>query len=315
MIGSWIRTAGLVALAGGFYAVSAPIGALAARAVGVGCRARGLSLNCALAPDGALDPATYGVSAAALAAAWWCSAVLLRHRPVQPFVGLFAALGLGAIVYDALVGRPLVTGERLINDTFDVLRFLMFASFALLLLIARRWTVSWRGVGLAAATSFAAATVSMIAFYWVRPGLIGAFELYVLYVAYAFGGFTLHLMTLSRLVAGARPGLGAGGDLGDLTGGDRHDLTGGQTRQLRLAGGSGHDGWARQASTHHAVHLRSGGVHRREPARVAIGIAAAGVDHLAEGDLAQAVAFGGGDKIGPGSGAGAEQDGQASQGN
>jgi hypothetical protein len=301
MIGQWTRTAGLVALTAGFYAASGPVDQLVASAFGIDCVARGLRLECALPADGALSLSAYAVSALALAAAWLASVLWLRNRPAQPFIGLFAALGLGAIAYDLAVGRPLVTGVRLINDTFDVLRFLIFASFALLLLIGRRWIISWLGVGLAAAASFTAATAAMIAFYLVRPGLIGAFELYVLYIAYAFGGFTLHLMTLSRLVAGAKPSLGAGGDL--------HHLTGSEAGQLSLPGRRGHDGGTREAGAHHAIDLRPAGVDRREPPGEAVGIAAAGIDDLAEGHLAQAMALGRGDEFGARRGAGAEQNG------
>jgi hypothetical protein len=301
MIGPWIRTAWLVALAGSFYAASGPVDQLAAQAIGVPCLSHGLQLACDLPPDGALSQPTYALSALALATAWLASTLWLRNRPAQPFIGLFAALGLAAIAYDAAVGRPLVTGERLINDTFDVLRFLIFASFALLVLIARRWILSSWSVAVAAAASFTAATVSMIVFYLVRPGLIGAFELYVLYIAYAFGGFTLHLMTLSRLVARARPGLVGRGDL--------HDLAGREAGQVSISGRRGHDGRAHQGPAHHAVHLGAGGVHGGEPAREALVVAAAGVDHFAQGHLAQAVAFRGGDEIGSGRGAGAEQNG------
>jgi hypothetical protein len=192
-------------------------------------------LTCALPPDGGLSLAAYAVSAAVLAAAWIGSALFLRQCALQPFVGLFAALGLCAIAYDLIVGRPLLTGVRLINDTFDVLRFLVFASFALLLTMARRWTMSVPGVALAAAASFAMTIAAMTGFHAIRHGLIGAFELYVLYIAYAFGGFTLHLMTLSLLVAAARPGSVAGGELEGLA---RSEA--GET----LAGRSGHHGGA-----------------------------------------------------------------------
>jgi hypothetical protein len=301
-LGVWLRTACLVALAGAFYAASGPIARVAAATIGVACQTHGLRLECALPPDGALDSDAYVMSAAALAIAWGGGALFLRDRPVQPFIALFAALGLGAIVYDLVVGRPLETGVRLINDTFDVLRFLVFASFALLLTIARRWIVSPSAVAMAATTSFGAAILSMVAFYAIRPGLIGAFELYVLYIAYAFGGFTLHLMTLSRLVAGVRPRSGAGGDL--------HDLAGGETGELGLAGGGRHDRRPHQAAAHHAVDLGAGAVDRRELAGVGVDVATANIFHLAESHLAQAVAFRGAHELRPGrGGAGPEQNG------
>lgn len=300
MIGPWLRTAGLVALAGAFYAASGPIARLAAAAIGVACQTHGLRLECALPPDGALDSDAYVMSAAALAIAWGGSAVFLRDKPVQPFIALFAALGLGAIAYDLVVGRPLETGVRLINDTFDVLRFLVFASFTLLLTIARRWIVPPSGVVLAATTSFGAAILSMVAFYAIRPGLIGAFELYVLYIAYAFGGFTLHLMTLSRLVAGVRPRSGPGGDL--------HDLAGSETGELGLAGGRRHDRGAHQTAAHHAVDLGAGAVHGGELAGVLVNVATANIHNLAEGHLAQPMAFRGAHELrSGGGGAGPEQ--------
>jgi hypothetical protein len=216
----WIRLLATSALVSVVYVLSG----VAAQAAGERlfhehCAFQVLKLTCDIPEDRPLDPWTYGACAAALAAAWAGTVLFQRERAVRPFVTLFAALGLCAIAYDLICRNSVISGAKLINDTFNVLRLLVLASFILTLALARRWRLRMGSVVAAAIGSYAMLLAAMFGFIAVRAHLIGAFELFVLYLTYAFGGFTLHLMTLTLMLAAARPLVsGAGGGEGDRRG-------------------------------------------------------------------------------------------------
>ena len=81
------------------------------------------------------------------------------------------------------------------------------ASFFLLLVILRHQRYPLLGVARAAFASYSIKVVSVTAFIAVREGIFGATELFLLYVVYAFGAFSLHLMTVCGFIAStaARP--------------------------------------------------------------------------------------------------------------
>jgi hypothetical protein len=169
------------------------------------CDAAWLQPTCDLAPDGRFDAPTYIVIIGGFSATLLAGPLILRRSSVYPFVMLFAAIGLGAAAYDAVFQNTLVNGPKLINDTMNVLRFAIFASFVLTFVIARQHRLPLLGVVVAVVLSFAMAQLAMTAFIAVGDQVIGAFELYLLYVVYAFGAFTLHLMMVSTLITHAQP--------------------------------------------------------------------------------------------------------------
>lgn len=124
---------------------------------------------------------------------------LWHDRPWYPLVATFCAIALGVVAYDTVVGRDVVDGEKLANDTFNTLRFAMLASFLLLFHLMRGMRSKLLGVAGAIVASYAAVVLAALAFHELAHGLIGSTKLFVLFVVYAFGGFGIHIMAICTL--------------------------------------------------------------------------------------------------------------------
>ena len=203
---SWLRILAFILVTTLVYAASAQLAATAAAPlIHTPCHAALFAVTCDLPADAAPDWRVYAVAGGAIALLCAGTILFAKDWILYPFVILFGTLALGTIGYDLAFQNSLVSGPKLVNDTFNVLRLLIFGSFTLTFILARRSRLQWLGVVAAGLLSYGAALGAMFGFIIVRPEMFGAFQLFVLYVAYAFGGFTLHLMTLSLLVSGARP--------------------------------------------------------------------------------------------------------------
>ena len=132
-----------------------------------------------------------------LAAVW----AFGRHTVAFPFVTLIIVLCGAAILFDLVGGRPIIHAPKIINDTLNVLGVVISASFVLLLVIIRKQPYSLWHLMAAVLLSLIIKTVAAGAFLELRIGFYGATELFLLYIVYAFGAFTLHLMTVSGFVA------------------------------------------------------------------------------------------------------------------
>ena len=124
-----------------------------------------------------------------------------RHTVAFPFIALISLLCGLAILFDLGAARPIINAPKIINDTINILGAVIAASFALILIIVRREPFSLSRLAWAIVISFSIKTLSATAFLELRIGVYGATELFLLYLVYAFGAFTLHLMTVSGFVS------------------------------------------------------------------------------------------------------------------
>ena len=192
-----------IAVAGWFAA--GPIGAWAANTiVGRACHAVAAGVTCDYPPVAVgftTAEALLGATLAVVLAVTWR---WFRTWMAYPFIAVMSVLGLFAVGYDAIVGLPVVGETRIVNDTMNVLQAIILASFVLTFLVLRRLTVPLPRVAVAVALSFGAKTGALIAFLFVQRAIGGAAELLLLFALYAFGAFSLHLMTIAGLVRHAR---------------------------------------------------------------------------------------------------------------
>jgi hypothetical protein len=168
---------------------------------GIGCRINFLSLKCDYPPDTTYNPVAYGLLAGVLIAAIATTLIFYRAHLVTIFVQLMGWIGLCAIAYDIVLQKPVLTSAKLINDTQNVLSSAIFASFLLLMFILRLGKVSMIRLLMAYLGSYLAKILLMLVFIGVSASVMGATELYLLYIVYAFGTFAVHVMTISALVS------------------------------------------------------------------------------------------------------------------
>ncbi len=197
----WIGLA--ICLAG--YVGSTQITALAIPfAYGIDCSAHLFSVKCAFPADVGLDRGAYGVLGVTIATALGLLTWRGRDWVAYPFMMTLGVLAGGAICYDLVADRPILNPARIINGTINILGFVIFASFVLTLAILRQYRLSHARLAVAVIQSYALKTIAVTLFIGVMPLVYGATELLVLYIVYAFGAFTLHIMTVSSMVGSLR---------------------------------------------------------------------------------------------------------------
>lgn len=201
---SFVLCAGAIAAA--FYTGLPQVEAAALqRLYGLACEPALFTLSCDYAPDGGFSHRTYAALWASVGLVLAATQILCRKTVAYPFLVTLCVLALFALGFDTLLARPVIHGAKIINDTMNVLSFVILASFMLTFLMARNEGLSPLRVLVAVASSYSVKVVGLSAFAAVQGQLMGATELFFLYVIYAFGVFTIHIMTVSGLLMSLRP--------------------------------------------------------------------------------------------------------------
>lgn len=185
-----------------FYAGwAALISALVPGLYGYSCSRQFFTISCAFPQDSVEAGSAYPALIAFLVVAVIAMRLFWRSAAAYPFMILSAALCAGAIIWDWIAVRPVLLSPRIISDTVNILGAVIAASFTLIIVLCRREQFSLARLGVAAAASYGLTILSVTAFIELSRGLFGVTELFLLYVIYAFGSFTVHLMTVCGFVA------------------------------------------------------------------------------------------------------------------
>ena len=186
------------------YILSNVLSAAAMGLVGIPCVGGATLVTCSYAPDKAGDPAMTIGLALGVALMLMASCHFWRDRIAHPFVATMAGLATLTLGFDTIWQHPIVQEARIVNDTMNVLGFILLASFILTALVMRGYRATIPHVAGAVGVSFAAKTIVMMAFGVLHAGIAGgATELLLLFVLYTFGAFSVHLMTIGSMLASA----------------------------------------------------------------------------------------------------------------
>lgn len=182
------------------YIVSAPLTAQGYQLSGhLTCHASQFQVFCRYPQDSSFDVATYLCIGSLAAIAMAITAAFHKSSPYYPLVMFFGNVALFAILYDVLAHEPVQSSSKLTNDTFNTLRFAITASFALVFYIARHARIpAWSAV-LAIGLSYVAVYLIGLLFFYISAKIMGATEIYLLFMLYAFGGFSIHIMTIAQM--------------------------------------------------------------------------------------------------------------------
>ena len=168
---------------------------------GYPCSQQFFTVTCAFPQDSVEANSAYPALVAFLLVAVVALRLFWRSAAAYPFLILSAALCTAAIAWDGIAVRPVLFSPKIINDTINILGAVIAASFTLIIVLARREAFSVGRLAAAALTSYGLTVLSVSAFVELSRGVFGVTELFLLYVIYAFGSFTLHLMTVCGFVA------------------------------------------------------------------------------------------------------------------
>ena len=194
----------LIAILG--YILSNKLGAAAMGLVDIPCSGGATAVTCTYAPDKAGDPTMTIGLALGVALMLMASCHFWRDRIAHPFVATMAGLATLTLSFDTIYQHPIVQEARIVNDTMNVLGFILLASFTLTALVMRGYRATIPHVAGAVGISFAAKTMVMMGFGVLHARIAGgATELLLLFVLYTFGAFSVHLMTIGSMLASAAP--------------------------------------------------------------------------------------------------------------
>jgi hypothetical protein len=185
------------------YAAAAPATALAFATTGTGCAYRQFMTDCDF-DSHSFDPAAYGMIALVTAVAMVIVQLKAQHKVWYPIAMLFGTLLLATVCYDVVLRRPVIGADKIVDDTFNTLRFAIMASSLLVFLIARRVRMSIPGTIVTIVASNGAAIAVALVFREVSVHVTGTTKLYLLFLLYAFGGFGAHIMATSWLFSSGR---------------------------------------------------------------------------------------------------------------
>jgi len=202
MMSSQLRTSMALAIIFGIYAASAALTVgLVSSLYGFSCAQSFFTVNCAFPPDSAQVGPNYAVLALFLLVVSLVAVLKWRRAAAYPFFMLSAALCGAALLWDLVAQQPVIHGPKITNDTINILRAVIAASFVLLIILCRGQSYTLSRLSASVATSYALTGLSVIGFVELSESVFGVTELFLLYVMYAFGSFSLHLMTVCGFVA------------------------------------------------------------------------------------------------------------------
>ena len=188
--------------AGGAVAIWLLAGELAAPVISAlspaQCEARGMFTHCVLPAAEGIDIPTHLAMLAVTVVAAAFVVMFMWERVAAPFL-LFQLVLFGfCLVFDVLVGKPISNASLIFSDTLNILGVVILLSFFFAIAIGIGTPLS---LTVAAIASHTARLLSFAAFAWLQPHFPGASGMFLLFTMYAFGTFTLHVMSISVLAA------------------------------------------------------------------------------------------------------------------
>lgn len=196
-----LATIAYMALAVAAYVASAPILASILSYAGTACTYDLTTTFCSFGTQDVYDPAVYGTFATITSGLLLWARLYAHERPWYPLIATFALISLGAMAYDTVFGLPILSGAKLVNDTFNTLRFAVLGSFLLVFAFGKHIRYAVKDVVLAILVSMAGIVAAGVVFETFSGHVIGATQMMVLFLVYAFGGFSIHLMAVSMMFA------------------------------------------------------------------------------------------------------------------
>jgi hypothetical protein len=140
---------------------------------------------------------------------------IVRRLPIALFFLFMTTVLLFSVGFDLVFQLPVKNFSRLLSSTFNLTSFVLFCSFAFVIAITpSNPRLKWRFCG-AIIQSYAARDMAFAFYLAVQSSYVGMTSMYLLFVMFSFGMFTIHIMSISGILQrsaalrdqGAVPGL------------------------------------------------------------------------------------------------------------
>ena len=164
------------------------------------CVSAGFSIHCEiLRPDGFGWPAHLVVLLASLAALILIRTVFTSFAAV-PFFALAGATLIFCSGFDLLFNLPVKNFSQLFSETFNLLSFVIFLSFSFAIAITPGDLRMFPRFLAAMLQSYVTRDLVFLFYVGIQGHYPGMTGLYLLFVVYSFGAFTIHIMSVAGVV-------------------------------------------------------------------------------------------------------------------
>ncbi|MBR0778620.1 hypothetical protein JQ625_27640 [Bradyrhizobium diazoefficiens] len=174
--------------------------ATAVEALGLGsCVSDYVTLSCDLVREPAFQWSSHLVLLGAALAVLAVTSIGLIRLSIAPFLFLMIAALLFCLSFDMAFQLHVKNFSRLFSSTFNLTTLVMFFSFLFMMVIMRfEIRLGWRFIG-AMLQSYFTRDVAFLFYAAVQGAYIGTTALYLLFIAFAFGAFTIHIMSIAGI--------------------------------------------------------------------------------------------------------------------
>jgi len=157
------------------------------------------TLSCDLVREPVFQWTPYIIMLVAALAAVAVTSIFLFRFSTAPFSLFMIGTLLFCLVFDMIFQLPVRNFSRLFSGTFNLTTVVAFFSFLFMMVITRFETrLGWRFFG-AMMQSYLMRDVAFLFYAAVQGLYAGMTALYLMFVAFAFGAFTIHIMSIAGI--------------------------------------------------------------------------------------------------------------------
>jgi hypothetical protein len=181
-------------------ALSIALYAIAVETLGLGsCASSYVTLSCDLVREPTFQLSPHVVLLGAALTVLAVTSIFLVRLSIAPFLFLMIAALLLCLSFDTIFQLHVKNFSRLFSSTFNLTTLVMFFSFLFMMVIMRfEIRLGRRFIG-AMLQSYFTRDVAFLFYAAVQGAYIGMTALYLLFIAFAFGAFTIHIMSIAGI--------------------------------------------------------------------------------------------------------------------
>lgn len=165
------------------------------------CQLSFLLIDCRLDGQTSLKPGAYLGALVFCLVALGITHAALRRRAIYPFLNFVLYGAVACILFDYLFKIPVKDFGPLFSGMFNSTNFIIALSFLFFSTVIRVSPTAVFRFTLAAVMSYGQTVLGFAIYFWLHEGFLGATTIYLGFAIYAFGVFSIHLMSVFAMVA------------------------------------------------------------------------------------------------------------------
>lgn len=126
--------------------------------------------------------------------------ILLRPYAIYPFLNFIFYGAVACILFDLFAEMPVKNFGPLYSAMFNSINAVIALSFLFFLTLVPPSLKAFLWFPLAAIVSYGQAVIGFSLYFWLQEGFLGATSIYIGFLIYAFGVFSIHIMSVVALV-------------------------------------------------------------------------------------------------------------------